>query len=348
MQGRRTNRRRSLLFWRRADVFLLVALSLGCAAPPDRDDPLGDELRREVDGFVAEGLGVATTAETLEERSDLLWRWGNAWALAGNELPVRLPLVVQSVSQTAAPGRAATPALFREIDSYLRQLAIEDRDPSALGFTSFAPPAELIADSRTTVEQIYTAGSEAPRRGAVFAAAGHFMSDQGRLQNADPTADGFVSIHSDRADASFELVTVPWSGGIGCFIRGPASSHAPSCRQRVREGLEEARRRPAKRSGRELPWRWVRWKGRALVVALEKLEEGPGAHPRDGALPADARRRGDQDASCCSSSSGGGPRSEPGACNSRCLRILSTTGGSVRNERTRILWPHSHNKGSAS
>ena len=33
---------------------------------------------------------------------------------------------------------AATPALFREIDSYLRQLAIEDRDPTALGFTRFS------------------------------------------------------------------------------------------------------------------------------------------------------------------------------------------------------------------
>ena len=72
---------------------------------------------------MAEGLEVATTAASLEQRSDLLWRWGNAWALAGHELPVRLPLVVQNVSQTAAPGRAATPALFREIDSYLRQLA---------------------------------------------------------------------------------------------------------------------------------------------------------------------------------------------------------------------------------
>ena len=68
---------------------------------------------------MAEGLEVATTAASLEQRSDLLWRWGNAWALAGHELPVRLPLVVQNVSQTAAPGRAATPALFREIDSYL-------------------------------------------------------------------------------------------------------------------------------------------------------------------------------------------------------------------------------------
>lgn len=35
---------------------------------------------------------------------------------------------------------------------------------------------------------------------------------------------------------------------------------------------------PAKHSGHELSWRWARWKGRALVVALAKREERPGAH----------------------------------------------------------------------
>ena len=190
---------------------LLVPL-LACAGSSDGDDPLSAELRRQVESFKAEGFEIATTTETLHQRSDLLWRWANAWALAGHQLPVRLPLAVQQVSQTAIPGREAPPALMREIDTYLRQLAIEDQDAGALGSTRFAASDPLITDSWATREQVYEAGSRPPQRGAVFAIAGHFMSDQGPLQNQDAEAEGFVSIRSDRAGADFESVTVPWSG----------------------------------------------------------------------------------------------------------------------------------------
>ena len=92
-----------------AVVALLVPL-LACAGSSEGDDPLSAELRRQVESFKAEGLEIATTADMLQQRSELLWRWANAWALAGHQLPVRLPLAVQQVSQTAIPaGRRRRP-----------------------------------------------------------------------------------------------------------------------------------------------------------------------------------------------------------------------------------------------
>ena len=74
-------------------------------------------------------------------------------------------------ASSQAQGDPPTEASMRQIDRYLAELALLDQDPAALGATRFTAHDALEAGSWTTIEQVYTSGSRAPRRAPSFSSA---------------------------------------------------------------------------------------------------------------------------------------------------------------------------------
>src|SRR5688572_1939743 len=58
------------------------------------DDYLTADLRREVEALKRDVAREPTTHATIGARTDVLWRWVNAYALTGGPVPVNLPLEV--------------------------------------------------------------------------------------------------------------------------------------------------------------------------------------------------------------------------------------------------------------
>ena len=193
-----------------AALFAGACAQTPAAGRPRRRRPAGARAAGARGRVRRVGAGP-TTAQTVSDRTDLLRQWGNAWALAGHTLPVDLTLAIQNVRQLQAQGDAPTEASMRQIDRYLAELALLDQDPAALGATRFTAHDVLEAGSWTTIEQVYTAGTHAPRRGAVFLVGLHFMSDEGRIQFEDPAGDNYTSARCSRAGAELEPFRMPWT-----------------------------------------------------------------------------------------------------------------------------------------
>jgi hypothetical protein len=194
-----------------------LAVTLACVAlgachrvegEPARD-PLSAELRAEVEALVQAVAGEPTTAATAPSRSQTLWRWANAFALAGGVVPTDLPAHTRQMTLVAYERRSAPENLQRQLDLYVRELALKEDTPEALGSLRFASDEPLVAESFVTLEQIYTVGAQALEPGATFLLGRQAMPDQGQLQNDDPAANHYVSIRTSAPGAQWESLRRP-------------------------------------------------------------------------------------------------------------------------------------------
>jgi hypothetical protein len=191
----------------------IAVLTLSCSPIPGDDlDPV---LRAEVEQLKLAAEQEITSSANLADRLDVLWRWANAYALSGRPLPVNLPRDVGYLGISVTDGTEPDPAQLAEIDGYIRELAVHDAQPTAIGSLRFASTEPLPAGSWQTLEQTYTVGSMAIEPGGAIVVAKQLATDQGRLQHEDPAGDNYLSITSSSPYARFERVHVPLSGMHG-------------------------------------------------------------------------------------------------------------------------------------
>src|SRR5688572_12361198 len=194
------------------------------AAAPKSDDYLTADLRREVEALKRDAAREPTTHQTIGARTDVLWRWVNAYALTGGPVPVNLPLEVSVIRWGLADGRGPGETIVEDmdfftltrlasiVDGYVREFTIKDESPDALGALTIDPAGPLQAGSRATLRVTYTVGSVPMQPGGALLIGTQYMGDQGREQLEDPAADDYVSIASSNPEARFEPIKVPLSG----------------------------------------------------------------------------------------------------------------------------------------
>lgn len=189
---------------------LLFAFCLGLLADAALADYLEPELRQRVEALKAAVASSPTTQETVAERAQTLWEWGNAFALAGRYVPVNLT----TAARPKLPAEA-TRGMLRNIDFHVLEMTLFDEEPDAIG-TLTADTGPFEARSLATFGQTYTVGSKAIDTGGGFVIAKHFMADHGTLQTTDPAAPNYLSIATS-GDAEFAADAVPLFGMHGGF-----------------------------------------------------------------------------------------------------------------------------------
>jgi hypothetical protein len=199
-------------------AFVCGGLTTACGRDVEAaQDPLSKDLRARVEQLERDVDATPTNASNIESRVAVLWEWTNAFALAGGVLPVNLTQVPAAVARARATGDPVPPNAFGELDRFVRELALKDADPEALGTVSVSPAGPLAAGSFATIEQTYTVGTRPMAAGGVVLVARQLQADQGRLQHKDATADNYVTIRSSRAGARWEPIEVPLAGMHGGF-----------------------------------------------------------------------------------------------------------------------------------
>ncbi len=216
--------------WARgAAISATWAAVLACGGSQDYLDPA---LREQVEDLRAVVAAQPTTNANVVERGEVLWDWGNAFALQGGMLPVHFPTRFREVALRRFDGRELPEAALRDIDLYVREIALKESEPDALGRLTWLDAEPLVADSWVTLRLEYEVGSRPLGSGAVLLCGHQLMADHGELQNSDPAADHYVSLASSSGSARWEAITLPFSGMHGAF-RGPP---APMPAFRLAEG----------------------------------------------------------------------------------------------------------------
>ena len=195
--------------------YLLVFLSgLAPVAFAHAEDYLDAELRAAVN-LLQQDAAQPTTLANYPQRSDILWRWANAFALNGGYVPVNLT----AVARTKLPD-VPTPSTLRAIDDYIAEMTLLDTQPGALGELS-ATLGPFVARSNATLQQTYVVGEKPITVGGGIAVPRHFMADYGEFQTAKPNAANYVTISSSNPNVHFVADAVPVAGMHGGF-RGAA------------------------------------------------------------------------------------------------------------------------------
>ena len=123
------------------------------------------ELRARVEQLKKEIQAEPTTAANVVARNEVLWPWANALGAAGFEIPVDLPLHCALVRWAAADGGEPElpPGLdlplavhVQRVDHYLRELALKEDHPGALGRLAFDRSEPLVSASWSHLEESYT------------------------------------------------------------------------------------------------------------------------------------------------------------------------------------------------
>lgn len=175
-------------------------------------DYLDEGLRAEVDKLITDVESVPTNADNVRERAEVLWRWTNQWALDGRYVPVNLTQIIAGILGYELPTR---PRQHRSVDSYVKNLAFVDQDPSVLGELR-ADGGPFEAASFDTLTQTFTVGTANVQTGGGILVARHFMGGY-RFQTDDPAAANYVSIATGNPDVKFEIDSVAHSGMHGGF-----------------------------------------------------------------------------------------------------------------------------------
>ncbi len=201
-------------------VASLAVLWIGCglgseSVPRDRD------LRHRVEKLIADVERKPTSAATVFRRTDTLWDWGNRFAMDGGVLPADLPLAVALIRFAEADGGEVDlpPAIdlylethLERFDQYVRELALKESEPHAVGELRMSTPGPLIAGATATVEQTYIVGSRGLAPGGGFLVGKSGTGNETRPQNLNPAGDNFVSLRSSNPAATFEPLQVEWNG----------------------------------------------------------------------------------------------------------------------------------------
>ena len=194
---------------RAAVAVISVWLALAAAGA---EDYLSPELRAKVENLKATVEAEPSTVATARERALTLWEWLNAYSLTGRYMPVNATATVSSILAYERVGG------FGGLDNTVRELAILDGDPDALGTLSPTPvhtrcaatPRSVRRTRWARVTSSQAAASSLPR---------HFMANFGRFQTEDPAADNYISIASSNPNVRFSRSTVPLGGMHGGFRR---------------------------------------------------------------------------------------------------------------------------------
>ena len=189
----------------------LAIVSIGLAVvAAGAEDYLSPELRARVDTLKAAVETDPTTVANARDRAQTLWEWLNAYSLTGRYVPVNA--TVSSILTYNQVGG------FGGLENTIRELAILDDDPGALGTLSAdAGPYEV--RSYATIRQTYTVGTRDILPGGGFVVSRHFMANFGRFQTEDPAADNYISIASSNPDVRFSRSSVSQRGMHGGFRR---------------------------------------------------------------------------------------------------------------------------------
>ena len=186
-----------------------LAFSIQAAATVDYLSP---ELRAEVEELKTSIGQEPSTAATARDRAETLWTWLNAYSLTGRYMPVNATATVSSILAYDRVGG------FQGLDNTIRELAILDGDPGALGTLS-ADTGPYEVRSYATIRQTYKVGTRDILPGGGFVVTRHFMANFGRYQTEDPAADNFISITSSNSNVRFSRSSVPLGGMHGGFRR---------------------------------------------------------------------------------------------------------------------------------
>ena len=196
--------------------FSLVVLSLAaCDAGPTRtDDYLSPDLRAAVEQLKTDVASAPTDESTVAERAAVLADWADAYSLAGGE--VGLDAQRMRLQATLPPTGRAALNQSANLDRLVREFALRDEDGAVGELTadSFGP---FEAATHVSIRQIWTVGTHPVEPGGGFWVARHFNAVFGPFQTDDPTGDGYVTIETTDADASFAPDVYMASGPHGGF-----------------------------------------------------------------------------------------------------------------------------------
>ena len=212
-------------------IFAVVVLSQ-VATAQSSDDYLDPSTRDEVEDLKRSVEQTPTTREIARERSRILWRWVNAYSLKGEYIPVNLTQLVANLLSYPLP---QGPQRYAELDSYVRELALRESNPDAIG-TLEASGGPFEAGGFGTLVQTYTVGSEPVQVGGGFFIAKHFLANHGRFQVDDPEGNNFVSVSSSNPSVSFAFESLNIRGMHGGFRRAAPSLFAKVEDSRLKMG----------------------------------------------------------------------------------------------------------------
>ena len=156
-----------------------------------------------------------TNANNYRERTLALWKWVNEYALEGRYVPVNL---TQAISNVLAYPARRRPGAYAVIDHYIRELALLQQDPNAIGSVE-ASGGPFEAGEYSTLTQTYTVGTKAIQVGGGLVIARHMMPSNGWYQFEDPQAPNYVTVGC--SDPTVKLVQDNYSmGGMHGGFRG--------------------------------------------------------------------------------------------------------------------------------
>lgn len=187
-----------------------------------RDDYLDISTREAVEELKRSVDHSPTNRENARARARLLWQWVNAYSLQGDYVPVNLTQIVSALLSYPLPQGTQR---FEELDGYVRELALRESNPNALGSLK-ASGGPFVAGSLATLTQTYIVGSEPIQIGGGFFIAKHFLANHGRFQVSNPKGENFISITSSNPNVAFLFEAVNMRGMHGGFRRAAPSLFA--------------------------------------------------------------------------------------------------------------------------
>ena len=206
--------------FRFAATLLLAFWGVACDGPGGAGGPdyLTPELRTAVEQLKLDVAARPTDETTVAARARILADWVDAYALGGGEVGLEGPRV--RLQATSAPRGQAALAQGAVIDRLVRQFTLHD-EPGALGALTAESLGPFEARSHQTIRQTWTVGTRPVVVGGGFWVARHFSVNSGPFQTEDPAGEGYTSIGTSDADATFETDVYMARGPHGGF-RAPA------------------------------------------------------------------------------------------------------------------------------
>ena len=201
----------------RAFVLTFLIAAGGCAGAEDEgrpDDYLTPELRAAVEQLKADVAMSPTGESTIAERARILADWVDAYALGGGEVGLEGPRV--RLQSTLPPTGQAALRQGAIVDRLVRQFTLHD-EPGGLGELTAESLGPFEARSHQTIRQTWTAGTRSVATGGGFWVARHFNVNYGPFQTDDPAGDGYATIATTDADATFEADVYMARGPHGGF-----------------------------------------------------------------------------------------------------------------------------------
>ena len=184
-------------------------------------------LRAQVEQLKRDVAREATNEESMRQRASVLWKWANAVAADGGTLPVHLPTDIAFILAYPAPEffqRAYGPQKPRPsagggplaaLDRYVRELAVRDEQPGAIGPLTSDNQGPFVAESFHTIRQTYRVGTMPMFTGGGLMLAKHYLDDHGEYQTSDPQAADYITVTSSNPHARFVPFRHPVSGMHG-------------------------------------------------------------------------------------------------------------------------------------